>query len=391
MKTLRLLAVCMILASISGLRAEAIPAFARAYHMSCASCHAYYPRLNDFGEQFRRNGYQLPGKSGLVTIASQRTLPASVEINTSSERSGSDNGNATTGYVLSGGTLAKDISFFFRYPAHTDTNISGAVPPERLQRADLLFSNVANTGLNVRGGRFTPAYYAFQPSYHLLFGENNWEMPSTNDYAEGVEISRYGAGCVSYYLGEVRWVQGYTYSALPHGYYGRVAKSFAGGLGETKGHWIGLSAFSGQVASFTYGPWYQNYPHMADQPLKQISADTSLNFGRANLSALYALGKYSSNESHPSQDFSAYVAQLAYAISPRWAAAFQVESVTYKRDAWANFGPTAPYGTDRYVLGVECYPAASVGLSVQYIMDRIRGLAFAGDTDLVVITGKLSY
>jgi hypothetical protein len=41
-------------------RASAIPAFARKYQTSCATCHNNYPELNDFGEAFKRNGFKFP-------------------------------------------------------------------------------------------------------------------------------------------------------------------------------------------------------------------------------------------------------------------------------------------------------------------------------------------
>jgi hypothetical protein len=41
--------------------ARAIPAFARKYQTSCLTCHTVYPKLNPFGEAFRRNGYRFPG------------------------------------------------------------------------------------------------------------------------------------------------------------------------------------------------------------------------------------------------------------------------------------------------------------------------------------------
>ncbi len=40
--------------------AEAIPAFARKYKTSCATCHYAFPRLNAFGKAFRNNGYRYP-------------------------------------------------------------------------------------------------------------------------------------------------------------------------------------------------------------------------------------------------------------------------------------------------------------------------------------------
>ncbi|MBI4616331.1 MAG: hypothetical protein HY720_22155 [Planctomycetes bacterium] len=41
-------------------QAEGYPGFARKYRTSCSTCHVAYPKLNDFGEAFRLNGYQIP-------------------------------------------------------------------------------------------------------------------------------------------------------------------------------------------------------------------------------------------------------------------------------------------------------------------------------------------
>ncbi len=41
-------------------RAMAIPAFARKYGTSCATCHNNFPELNDFGEAFKKNGFKFP-------------------------------------------------------------------------------------------------------------------------------------------------------------------------------------------------------------------------------------------------------------------------------------------------------------------------------------------
>jgi hypothetical protein len=38
---------------------QAIPAFARKYGLPCSACHEAWPKLNNFGQVFRDNGYQL--------------------------------------------------------------------------------------------------------------------------------------------------------------------------------------------------------------------------------------------------------------------------------------------------------------------------------------------
>ncbi len=46
---------------LSARSALGVPAFARKYGTSCLTCHTVYPKLNPFGEAFRRNGYRFPG------------------------------------------------------------------------------------------------------------------------------------------------------------------------------------------------------------------------------------------------------------------------------------------------------------------------------------------
>ncbi|MFQ6006603.1 MAG: hypothetical protein ACE5OQ_14000 [Woeseia sp.] len=52
-----------LLAAISflGESAQAVPAFARKYDVTCNACHTRQPRLNAYGQRFLENGYQLPG------------------------------------------------------------------------------------------------------------------------------------------------------------------------------------------------------------------------------------------------------------------------------------------------------------------------------------------
>ncbi|HEY6040203.1 MAG TPA: hypothetical protein VIV58_38230 [Kofleriaceae bacterium] len=53
--------------------ASAIPAFARKYGTSCTTCHTVYPKLNPFGEAFRRNGFRFPGTDS--DVVKQPTVP----------------------------------------------------------------------------------------------------------------------------------------------------------------------------------------------------------------------------------------------------------------------------------------------------------------------------
>ena len=44
----------------------AIPAFSRKYKIGCNTCHTVYPQLNEFGRDFKNNGYRTPDEVGTV-------------------------------------------------------------------------------------------------------------------------------------------------------------------------------------------------------------------------------------------------------------------------------------------------------------------------------------
>ena len=59
MKLRVLVVAAAVLAVLLPGKANAIPAFARKYNVACSTCHEAWPKLNDFGELFRDNGYQM--------------------------------------------------------------------------------------------------------------------------------------------------------------------------------------------------------------------------------------------------------------------------------------------------------------------------------------------
>jgi hypothetical protein len=123
-RKLRWIAVIILLAP--ALRAEAIPAFARKYGMSCTACHVAWPIFNQEGQNFRDNGYQFGlGKDDPVTVSpaywpvAMRTTPAYQFTRQTNQPS--DQGPITVQSggvplppgvdILTAGTIAKDISF----------------------------------------------------------------------------------------------------------------------------------------------------------------------------------------------------------------------------------------------------------------------------------------
>jgi len=114
--------------------ALAIPAFARKYGLPCSACHAAWPALNNFGQTFKDNGYQL-GKGRDAPIYQQPdywpitfrltpqwhresnnrvavdTIPGNAgsgQVESSVTQSGFDTSSID---ILTAGTLSNNISF----------------------------------------------------------------------------------------------------------------------------------------------------------------------------------------------------------------------------------------------------------------------------------------
>src|SRR5690606_23740905 len=69
MRSIVMSAVGILMLGATAQPAQAIPAFARKYRVSCSMCHSPAPRLNDFGERFANNGFEFaPGEAPRDTI-----------------------------------------------------------------------------------------------------------------------------------------------------------------------------------------------------------------------------------------------------------------------------------------------------------------------------------
>ncbi len=150
--------------------AQAIPAFARKYGLPCSACHEAWPMLNNFGQTFKDNGYQL-GNDRDAPIYQEpaywpimfRTTPQWHRESNNRRAVDSIPGNASSGLVettvtssgfdlggldlITAGTLYKNISFFVQ-PFIGNSSIN-------LTQAWVRFDNLARSHwLNFKMGRF---------------------------------------------------------------------------------------------------------------------------------------------------------------------------------------------------------------------------------------------
>jgi hypothetical protein len=137
--------------------AFAIPAFARKYNFACNMCHVpSFPKLNDFGNQFRDKGYQLKTEEELPTWEglSRGYWPVALRTTTGYQfqttsglpdsASSSTNVKATSGTfgftgldILSFGILARDISFGVVYVPQLGSAGFGTQDPATIESGDL--------------------------------------------------------------------------------------------------------------------------------------------------------------------------------------------------------------------------------------------------------------
>jgi hypothetical protein len=104
--------------------AEAIPAFARRYNMSCMTCHDPVPKLNAFGDRFAAQGFVLAEDDtvGMTTLGDpllrlSTTFPIAVRLDAffryvSGSGARTDFQTPTVAKLLSGGQIAQDISYY---------------------------------------------------------------------------------------------------------------------------------------------------------------------------------------------------------------------------------------------------------------------------------------
>ena len=171
-------ALAQPLYALPGAKVMAIPAFARKYGLPCSACHTAWPELNNFGQVFRDNGYQLMNDRDSPIWQNPAYFPITIRItpqwhlenttnqpvdSTAASAVACTAGSASTcvsktvqvnGFDLSGmdfwntGTLYKNISFSVLPSSNSTATF-------HFENAFVRFDNMAHTSwLNFRFGRF---------------------------------------------------------------------------------------------------------------------------------------------------------------------------------------------------------------------------------------------
>ena len=158
-------------------QAEAIPAFARKYKVSCSLCHAPFPRLTAFGEEFAGNGFQFArGEMPLDTLNTgdpllrlQRDIPLAIRMDAYLSGLSGDDVVATdlkspwAIKLLTGGQVTEDVAYYMYFFMSERGEVAG------LEDAYLQFNNVLGSSVDVIAGQFQVSDPLFKRELRLEY------------------------------------------------------------------------------------------------------------------------------------------------------------------------------------------------------------------------------
>ena len=159
--------------------ASEIPAFARKYGLSCATCHSPIPRLTALGEAFAANGFEFaPGEEPRDTINTgdpllrlQNSLPLAIRYDAyMTSISNAQRGQVVVDQqfpwvmkLLSGGQVANKISYYAYFLLTERGEVAG------LEDAYVQFTDIGGSGVSVIAGQFQVSDPMFKRELRLEY------------------------------------------------------------------------------------------------------------------------------------------------------------------------------------------------------------------------------
>ena len=372
---------------------EAIPAFARKYGFNCGMCHVAWPRLNDFGQKYRINGYRIPGQENTEkTVLDMTGIPlafrtqAGYTSDTFSPNGAEDETNQfqLNGLdMLSGGLLGENAGFFFAYLPRIEGG-SGVAPQDAtLEQANVIFSGLRSTWLSARVGKFEGQYVPFSALRSMTISPyeiyefngspgvsaagtvgslNSFSLAST---ATGVELTGWGRSPLQYAFGFVNGSDSNTQDDGPSDVYLRGAYVIGDGFGQTAGKRIGALAYFGRARPTTGG---------SRESFRRYGLDATLNFSEYNVDFQYIVGRddgaFNVAASGDTYKFSGGFLQFNH---------FAMESAQFARFDWVNTPSADNHDINRITIGWRQHLAHPLMLQIEYSHRKVDNGAVTGD------------
>ncbi len=156
--------------------ADAIPSFARKYHMSCTTCHQPVPRLKAYGDEFAGNGFVLKDKdapryfvdTGDRNLSLIRDFPFAIRLegwvrHETSTGNETDLGVPYNVKLMSGGSLGKNVAYYFYFYFSEHGEVAG------VEDAYIMFNDLFGQDLDVYLGQFQVSDPLFKREVRLTF------------------------------------------------------------------------------------------------------------------------------------------------------------------------------------------------------------------------------
>jgi hypothetical protein len=391
------------------IRVMAIPAFARKYGLPCSACHTAWPELNNFGQVFRDNGYQLMNERDSPIWQNPSYFPVTFRITPNWHRESTNNqpldatpGGSSSGSTVSGrvtqagfdlsgmdlwsaGTLYKNISFVL-LPSSDPTAVW------HFEAAWVRLDNlVGSSWLNLRFGRFeldnmiSEKRFLFLSDNGGIYQIYHFNVPgSANNFGYGdnqigVELAghsknsytRYSVAVLSSNEGGVNFTTDVVPGAAPSNRTYDVNLAFsqafnAGSLGLER---IGAFSYIGQRPTYyqTAQGGAEPLVGIGNEPFYRVGFDADLNLGKLELLPLFMHGwdnaylgnSVASNGVLPSGSqaptFNGGFVEAHYYVSPQLVFMGRYEKVNVGTQA--NSANPSNYGNvTAYSVGYRWYP-----------------------------------
>lgn len=184
----------MILLILVVQNAHAVPAFARRYKISCNTCHAPFPRLKPYGDEFAGNGFIMKEEekardyisAGDDMLWLNKTFPIGVRFDAYGV---ADDGNDVESdlqtpwglKLLSGGTLTKNIGYYFYFYMSERGEVAG------IEDAYIHFDNVFGSPLDIMVGQFQTSDPLMKRELRLTF--EDYEIYKTRVGMSGTNLA----------------------------------------------------------------------------------------------------------------------------------------------------------------------------------------------------------
>ena len=174
------LALLVLGATLLPGQSQAVPAFARAHKLSCSTCHAPFPRLKPFGDEFAGNGFTLPEEekardfisAGDDLLKLNKDFPVGVRFDVyatmESDTDVTSDLKSPWGLkLLSGGNLAKNVGYYFYFYMDERGEVAG------VEDAYIHFNNIGGSTFDIMVGQFQTSDPLMKRELRLTYEDYN--------------------------------------------------------------------------------------------------------------------------------------------------------------------------------------------------------------------------